>query len=360
MKIELNNITVRELVEGYSDDGDGGVVGYGGKLDIRPLYQREFVYKPAQRDAVIDTILKGFPLNVMYWAVRDDGTFEVIDGQQRTISIAQYVSGKFSFDKLYFDNLQDDKKETILDYELMVYTCEGTGTDKLDWFKTINIAGEKLYPQELRNAVYAGTWVSDAKRYFSRPGCAAYGIAKDYVKGELNRHTYLETAIKWINDGKIEDYMAEHQHEPSAVDLWNYFQSVINWVEAVFKEKRKEMNGLPWGDLYNQHKDKKLDPDEVEREVAALMMDEEIQKKSGIYTYILTREERHLNLRKFNDAQKREAYERQEGVCLACNDHFEFAEMEGDHIDPWIQGGKTESENCQMLCVSCNRRKSDK
>lgn len=360
MKIELNNITVRELVEGYSDDGDGGVVGFAGKLDIRPSFQREFVYKDTQRDAVIETILAGFPLNVMYWAVRDDGTFEIIDGQQRTISIGQYVTGMFSFDKLYFGNLQDDQRETILNYELMVYTCEGTDSEKLKWFETINIAGEKLYPQELRNAVYAGIWVSDAKRYFSRPGCPAYGIAKDYVKGELNRHTYLETAIKWINDGKIEDYMAEHQNEPSAVDLWNYFQSVINWVEAVFKEKRKEMNGLPWGDLYNQHKDKKLDPDEVEREVAELMMDEEIQKKSGIYTYVLTREERHLNLRKFNDTQKREAYERQKGICLACNEHKEFSEMEGDHIDPWIQGGKTEADNCQMLCMSCNRRKSDK
>lgn len=360
MKIQVHNITVRDLVDGYADDGDGGVVGYGGKLDIRPPYQREFVYRDAQRDAVIDTIRSGFPLNVMYWAVRDDGTYEVIDGQQRTISVCQYAHGRFSIDGLAFHNLQDDQQDAILDYELMVYTCEGTDSEKLKWFETINIAGEKLYHQELRNAVYHGSWLADAKRYFSRPGCAAYGIAKDYVNGKLNRQDYLETAIRWTNDGRIEAYMSDHQHDPNAVALWNHFRSVIDWAKATFTTYRKEMRGVAWGELYEKYKDAKLDPEEIEMMVSTLMMDEEVQKKSGIYPYVLTGEQRHLNLRRFSEAQKREAYERQAGICMACKERFEFERMEGDHIDPWIEDGKTETENCQMLCKPCNRRKSDK
>src|SRR5690606_23188166 len=176
MNIELKEITVRELTDGYEDNEEGGVIGFGGKLDIRPPYQREFIYKEKQRDAVIDTILKNFPLNVMYWAVREDGNFEVIDGQQRTISICQYVNGDFAYMFKYFHNLKDDEKQKILDYKLMVYICSGTDSEKLEWFKTINIAGENLTDQELRNAVYSGSWVTDAKRYFSKNGCAAYQI----------------------------------------------------------------------------------------------------------------------------------------------------------------------------------------
>ena len=321
---------------------------------------RESFYKTAQRDAVIDTIQNGFPLNVMYWAVRDDGTFEIIDGQQRTISICQYVNSKFSIDGLGFHNLQDDQQAIILDYGLMVYTCEGTDSEKLKWFETINIAGEKLYKQELLNAIYHGSWLSHAKGYFSRPECPAYGVASKYLKGSPIRQDYLETAISWINDGDIVGYMSEHQHEKSAVALWNHFRSVIDWVDATFTDYRKEMKGLPWGDLYETYKDAKLDPEEIEKEIAELMMDEEVQKKSGIYLYVLTREEKHLNLRAFSDAQKREAYERQKGICVACNEHKEIEEMDGDHIDPWSKGGKTEAENCQMLCKPCNRRKSDK
>ena len=213
MKIELKKITVRELVDGYQDDGEGGVSGYGGKLDIRPAYQREFIYKEKQRAAVVDTITKDYPLNVMYWAVRDDGTYEIIDGQQRTISIGQYVIGDFSFNGLYFHNLPSDKEKQIHDYELMVYVCSGTDSEKLEWFKTINIAGEKLSNQELRNAVYAGSWVTDAKKYFSRSGCVAYQIGREYLKGASIRQEYLETAIKWISGHQIEDYMGKHQHD---------------------------------------------------------------------------------------------------------------------------------------------------
>jgi hypothetical protein len=183
MKIELKEITVRELADGYQDNAEAGVFGYGGKLDIRPPYQREFIYGPKERDAVINTVTKDFPLNVMYWAVREDGNFEIIDGQQRTISVCQYVTGDFSFQQLYFHNLPDDKQAQILDYKLMVYQCTGTDSERLDWFRTINIAGKPLTDQELKNAVYAGSWVSDAKRYFSKTGCAAYQIGQDYLNG---------------------------------------------------------------------------------------------------------------------------------------------------------------------------------
>ena len=359
MKIELLDLTVQELVEDYYDDDEGGVTGYGGKLDIRPPFQREFVYKDKERNAVIDSILKGFPLNVMYWADRENGEFEIIDGQQRTISIAQYVEGDFSFNDLYFHNLPSDKQELILDYKLMVYVCSGTGSEKLDWFKTINIAGKKLTNQELRNAVYAGTWLSDAKRFFSRNGCAAYQIGNAYVNGSPIRQEYLEIVIKWVSRDSIEDYMGKHQHDEDALPLWEYFQSVINWVESTFTTKRpKMMRGVDWGRLYNDFRDADLDADEIEQETARLVLDDDVQRNAGIYPYILTCEEKHLNIRAFSDNMKQKAYEKQSGICVRCNDEFTFEEMEADHITPWSEDGKTSEDNCQMLCKRCNREKS--
>ena len=360
MKIELKEISVRELTNGYQDNEENGVVGFGGKVDIRPPYQREFIYKDKQREAVINTITKDFPLNVMYWAVRENGDYEVIDGQQRTISISQFVEGDFAYNNRYFHNLQQDEKEQILNYKLMVYLCSGTDSEKLEWFKTINIAGEKLTEQELRNAVYSGSWVSDAKRYFSKNGCAAYGLGGDYLNGSPIRQDFLETTIKWISNDDIENYMAKQQHEPNANDLWLYFQNVINWVKVVFPKYRKEMKGVAWGLLYNEFKDKKLDHKKLEEEIAKLMQDEDVTNKRGIYEYVLTRKERYLNIRVFSDNQKREAYERQKGICPVCTEHYEIAEMEADHITPWHLGGKTSADNCQMLCKDDNRRKSGK
>jgi hypothetical protein len=364
MKIELKEITVRDLTNGYQDNEENGVIGFGGKLDIRPPYQREFIYKDKQRDAVINTITKDFPLNVMYWAVREDGGFEVIDGQQRTISISQFVEGDFAYNNRYFHNLQQDEKEQILNYKLMVYLCSGTDSEKLDWFETINIAGEKLTAQELKNAVYSGSWVSDAKRYFSKNGCAAYGLGSDYLTGSPIRQDYLETVIGWIcgnaSDDGIKNYMAKQQHEPNANELWLYFQSVINWVKVVFPKYRKEMKGVAWGILYNQFKDKKLDHIKLEEEITTLMQDEDVTSKKGIYEYVLTRKEKYLNIRAFSDNQKREAYERQKGICPVCTENYKIEQMEGDHITPWHEGGKTTAENCQMLCKDCNRRKSGK
>ncbi len=361
MEINLHEITVRELVAGYEDDGEGGVVGYSGKLDIRPPYQREFVYSGKQRDAVIDTVTKGFPLNVMYWAVRDDGTYEIIDGQQRTISLAQYVKERFSFKDLYFNNLFDEQRNQILDYKLFVYLCSGTDKEKLDWFKIINIAGAKLEPQELRNAVYAGPWLSDAKGYFSRNGCAAYDIGKHYLTGSPIRQKYLETAIKWISEGEIEEYMARHQHESSAVSLWNYFQAVINWIEAIFPTRRTDMmKGLDWGGLYNEYKDASFDPDELEEEIKTLIDDDDVGRQKGIYHYVLTRDHHHLNIRAFDKNVKRRVYEKQEGICAISGKKFKIEEMEADHITPWSKGGRTVEENCQMVSKAANRRKGAK
>jgi hypothetical protein len=360
MKIELKEITIRELSNGYKDNSnsDGRVVGYGGLLDIRPSYQREFIYKDKQQVAVIDSITKNYPLNVMYWSVREDGTFEVIDGQQRTISICQFIEGDFSYESRFFDNLQDDERQQILDYKLMVYLCSGTDKERLAWFRIINISGEKLTDQELNNAVFAGSWVSDAKRYFSKNQCAAYDLGKDYLDGKPIRQDYLETTIRWISNDKIEDYMGRHQHDPNANELWLYFQSVINWVKVVFPKYRKEMKGVQWGFLYNQFKTKSYNSTELEQEITRLMMDDDVPNKKGIYDYVLTRKEKFLNIRTFSDSQKRESYERQQGVCPVCNKHYEIDQMEADHITPWHEGGKTSSENCQMLCKEDNRRKS--
>ena len=360
MKIELKEITIREVTNSYINSNEEGVVGFGGKLNIRPKYQREFVYKDKQRDSVIETVKKNFPLNVMYWVKNEDDTYEVLDGQHRTISICEYVAGNFSLNGLYMFNLTTTEEQQILDYKLMVYFCEGNDKEKLDWFKTINIAGEKLYDQELRNAIYTGTWLTDAKKYFSKTNCPAYNIGSDYMTGSPIRQDYLQTAIAWLNNDNIEEYMAVNQHKPNASELWLYFTGVINWIKVVFPNYRKEMKGINFVFLYNNYKDKQFDAKKLEEEITKLMQDEDVTKKSGIYEYVLTRNEKYLSIRAFTDKQKRESYERQKGVCVKCGVTFELNEMEADHITPWHEGGKTTADNCQMLCKDDNRRKSGK
>ncbi len=367
MNIDLFKIKIAEVVKDYKDSAEEGVSAYGGKLDIRPKYQREFVYSGKQRDEVINTIKNGFPLNVMYWVKKEDGNFEVLDGQQRTISIAQFVIGDFSIEYngriAMFHNLTKEEQERILNYELMIYLCEGDDKEKLDWFKIINIAGEKLTDQELRNVVYTGTWLSDAKLKFSKTNCVAYLLANDggqLVTGSPIRQEYLETAISWINNKEIEVYMAKHQHDENADELWVYFKKVIEWVRKNFTNYRKEMSSVNWGELYNEFKNQAFDPIKLEEEIKGLMQDEDVTKKSGIYPYILTRKERYLSIRAFTSNMKREAYERQNGYCLSCRQEFSISDMEADHIKPWHEGGKTIAENCQMLCKECNRTKSGK
>ncbi len=359
MKIEPRNIKVKDVFDGYKDSDEEGVVGFGGKLDIRPKYQREFVYDDKKRAAVIDTIQKGFPLNVMYWAKTGEDTYEVLDGQQRTISFCQYLNGDFSFEGKYAHNLTTDEREKIENYELLVYICEGTDSEKLDWFKIVNIAGEKLTDQELRNAVYTGPWLTDAKRHFSKTGCPAYGLAEKYMNGSPIRQDYLETVLRWISGGEIKEYMASHAKDDNASELWQYFQTVINWVETIFPNYRREMKGIEWGELYNKYHEVSYNAAKLEEIITQLMMDEDVTNKKGIYEYLLSGDERCLNIRAFTDNMKREAYERQKGICAKCGEHFELSEIEADHITPWAEGGKTVAENCQMLCRDCNRRKSD-
>lgn len=362
MKIKLHEIPIRKIVEGYIDSAENGVVAYGGHLNVRPAFQREFIYKDKQRDEVIRTIRKNFPLNVMYWVVNNDGNFELLDGQQRTISFCQYVNGDFSIDHMGFNNLTQAEREQILNYPLMIYICEGTDKEKLDWFKIINIAGEQLTTQELRNAIYTGEWLTEAKKYFSKTACPAYSIANEYLNGSPIRQNYLETALRWIaehNNSDIEDYMATHQHDTNCNELWLYFQSVINWVKVTFPRYRKEMKGLEWGILYNKHGTNKYDPKRLEERIVSLMEDEDITRNAGIYEYLLDGDERHLNIRTFSPKMIRAAYERQKGICSKCKKHFALENMQADHITPWSKGGKTLSENCQMLCADCNRRKSN-
>jgi HNH endonuclease/Protein of unknown function DUF262 len=363
MKIDLHRMRVRDVLVGYADRQEEGVTAYDGALNIRPRYQREFVYSGKQRDEVIRTVKNDFPLNVMYWMKNDDGGFEVLDGQQRTISIGQYLAGDFSIDNRFFHNLTKGEQDQILDFELMIYHCEGTDKERLDWFGIINIAGEKLTDQELRNAVYTGPWLSDAKLKFSKTNCAAYLLSNEggsLLNGSPIRQDYLETALEWINNGDVADYMSRHQHDENANELWHYFQDVIRWVRSTFTTYRREMKGLAWGTLYNQFGNEKLSPKALEAEIQSLMADEDVTKKSGIYPYVLTREEKHLNIRAFAPQVKREAYERQGGVCPACGDRFDISEMEADHITPWAEGGQTSSENCQMLCREDNRRKGNR
>lgn len=363
MKIELQKIKIREVANGYKDSQEDGVVAYGGLLDVRPAYQREFIYKDDKRNAVIDTVRKGFPLNVMYWVKTKQGTYEVLDGQQRTISICQYINKEYSINYQFFHNLTEGERNEILDYELMIYICEGTEKEQLDWFRVINIAGEKLTEQELRNAVYTGEWLTDAKRYFSKNSCPAYKIANKYLNGVANRQDYLQTALRWISarDGKvIEDYMSEHQHDEDANELWLYFTAVIDWVKILFPTYRKEMKGIEWGLLYNKYHNNHYNSKQLEKRILELIDDDEVGSIKGIYEYLFDGEEKHLSLRQFDDKTKRKVYEQQKGICADCGKHFEIEEMEADHIDPWHDGGKTTIDNCQMLCRHCNRRKSGK
>ena len=374
MKIEERRVKARDVYENYENDDEEGVTGYDDRLNIRPKYQREFVYKDAKRDAVIDTVLQGLPLNVMYWAQTGDDSYEVLDGQQRTISLMEYIDGNFSIkyegNSMTFYNLPQDVQERILDYELFIYVCDGTDSEKLKWFKTINIAGERLTDQELRNAVYAGTWTESAKTYFSKTNCVAsrYGSntgAKGYMKGESIRQDILETAISWIADRDgtdIDGYMSAHQNDKSAQELWSYFRTVIDWTESLFTVYRKEMKGLPWGLWYNMlhGQTANLDPKELEQRVSELMADEDVTRKSGVYEYLLFGTEKSLSIRAFSERDRRAAYERQHHKCAICGKTFEFEEMHADHIKPWSKGGATVPENCQMLCRDCNLKKSDK
>lgn len=373
MTIEQISVTVREITQGYVNNEELGVRGYNGLLDIRPPYQREFIYNDKEQQAVINTVLHGYPLNVMYWVKRSDDAecpYEVMDGQQRTLSLCEYVAGKFSFEFKNFFNQPADIQKKILDYPLTVYVCEGEASEKLEWFKTINIAGKPLNEQEIRNAIYAGPFVSDAKRHFSKSNCGAYKLGKDLVDGTPIRQDFLKKALEWMADhekreGKAQNpvsYMAQHQHDPNSNNLWTYFQNVLNWAITNFEMKKfkKIMKGLDWALYYDEFHGKTLDTVALAKRISELMRDSEIQKPKGIIPYVLTGDERHLDLRAFPEDIKLAVWEKQGHICPLCGKEFDLEFMEGDHIKPWREGGRTVIENCQMLCRDCNRHKGAK
>ena len=373
MTIKQISVTVGEITQGYVNNEEKGVRGYNGLLDIRPPYQREFIYNDKEQLAVINTVLHGYPLNVMYWVKRSDDAdcpYEVMDGQQRTLSLCEYVAGKFSFEFKNFFNQTGDIQKRILDYPLTVYVCEGAASEKLEWFKTINIAGKALNEQEIRNAIYAGPFVSDAKRHFSKSNCGAYKLGKDLVNGTPIRQDFLKKALEWMaehenREGKAQNpvsYMAQHQHDPNANNLWTYFQNVLNWAITNFEMKKfkKIMKGLDWALYYDKYHNETLDTVEMAKQISALMRDSEIQRQSGIIPYVLTGDERHLDLRAFPEDIKLAVWEQQGHICPLCGKEFDFEFMEGDHIKPWREGGRTVIENCQMLCRDCNRHKGAK
>lgn len=389
MKIGLEHIAVKEIIKDYVDNAEAGVVGFGGKLNIRPAYQREFVYKEEQRNEVIRTLLRGyptaeFPLNVMYWAKVSDNQFELLDGQQRTISICQFCTNGFSINvdgiPQNFSNLSEEKRNYLLDYKLQVYVCEGTSDEKLEWFTIINIAGEPLTAQELLNANFTGPWLSSAKLFFMKSNSPAYSIANKYIDIEANqsRGKGLETAIKWISRGEVKQYMADHQFDNDAQELWQHFRTVIEWIESIFTTYYREMKGLDWGKLYDQFKESAYDADKIDREVKQLYADPYVQNSKGIFEYILggSKEKKLLDVRVFENAVKRAVYikqtelaqESEESNCPLCalgHDAnkkmiWKFEEMDADHVTAWSKDGPTSIENCQMLCVTHNRAKGNR
>ena len=373
MKIFQKNIKVQEIFDSFIDNGDDGVFAYGGKLAVRPPYQREFVYDIEQSEAVIQTVLKGFPLNVMYWVKVGDNKYEILDGQQRTLSVMHFLKHKFPIaledKKYYWDSLPDDEYNKIMNYEFMIYICEGSESEKLKWFEVVNIAGEKLTTQELRNSVYTGPWLFDAKRYFSKRNAPAKSLCDRYIVGDPNRQQLLEKALIGICEFQgikdITEYMTAHQNDLDADELWQYFQDVIHWVEKIFPTYYPDMKGLDWCHLYNVYSKNKYNSSIMISETKALHEDDEVQKTKGIYEYLLCKDfdpyaGRLLNLRAFEKRDKLSAYSKQNGICPICKMHFDFEEMEGDHIKPWSKGGRTIPENCQMLCRDCNSKKTDK
>ena len=370
MTIKQIEVTVGDIARGYINNEEQGIRGYGGQLDIRPPYQREFIYNESEQQAVISTVLKGYPLNVMYWVRRSEDAeypYEVMDGQQRTLSLCEYVDGKFAYDFKNFFNQPADIQKLILDYPLTIYLCEGEPSEKLEWFKTINIAGKPLNEQEINNAVYAGPFVTDAKRHFSKSNCGAYRLGKDLVNGTPIRQEFLKKALEWMaehetREGKpqsVVGYMAEHQHDPNANNLWTYFQNVLNWTITNFdlKKFKKIMKGLNWALYYDKYHSTTLDTADLASRISKLILDSDVQKQMGIIPYVLTGDERHLDLRCFPDDIKHAVWEKQHHICPSCQKEFDYEFMEGDHITPWREGGRTVIENCQMLCRECNRRK---
>ena len=386
MKTTLKtDITINDICKGftYNELEGKGLYGLSGKLTIQPEYQRNYIYADGIRDvAVIESILKGYPLGILYFVKTGEDTFEVLDGQQRITSFGRYVIGKFAVKidgmENYFSGLNEDLQQKILDTKLLIYECEGTETEIKEWFKTINIAGIPLNEQELLNAIYSGKFVTEAKREFSNSQNSNVQKWKAYVKGDVKRQDFLSCALDWVSKGKKEKYMSEHRNSDNINELKTYFTTVIDWISGVFKSVEKEMCGLKWGELYEKYGKHPYNPDEVDKKLKELYADGSVKKRSGIFEYILGGcvDTKLLEIRVFEDRDKRIVYENQTKLanenqlsnCPLCaiSDNvnktriWKLSEMDADHVTAWSKGGATDISNCQMLCITHNRAKGNR
>jgi 5-methylcytosine-specific restriction endonuclease McrA len=381
------DITVTDICDGfvYNQLEGKGLFGLGGKLTIQPEYQRNYIYAEGggkKEQDVIHSLLKEYPLGLIYLNKVGDDKFEVLDGQQRITSIGRFVTNKFAIvdngNPKYFDSLPADQRALIQDSTLLIYECEGLETEIKEWFETINIAGVKLEPQERLNAIFSGPFVTLAKAEFSNSQNANIQKWRAYIKGNANRQEFLERALDWVSKGDIDDYMNTHCKDNNINELRTYFNSVIDWASTVFKEVKKEMQGLEWGKLYEQYHSQSYKPEKVSADVGRLYADLYVKKKRGIFEYILSGQQdtKLLEVRVFDDATKLSIYEKQTKaakaksksncpLCAVGHDAnkgrvYEFEEMDADHVSAWSKGGKSSDKNCQMLCITHNRAKGNR
>lgn len=380
------DITVKDICEGfiYNELEGKGLFGLAGKLTIQPEYQRNYIYADGRKDvAVVESILKGYPLGLIYFNKIDDSHLEVLDGQQRITSIGRFVTNKMSIiDEnsmpQRFISLASELKEKILETPLLIYECEGTEPEIKQWFKTINIAGVPLNQQEINNAIYSGPFVTLGKEEFSNSQNANIQKWSAYISGSANRQEFLERALEWVSKGNIDDYMSSHRFDTNITELKNYFTSVIDWVSTVFDDVESEMRGLEWGRLYETYRKRPYDPKTVSAQVRELYADPYIKTRKGIFEYILggSVEPKLLEVRVFDEATKKSVYAVQTkkaiddkvSNCPHCalghisnkTRIYKFAEMDADHVSAWSKGGATDIANCEMLCKTHNRAKGNK
>lgn len=387
MKTTLKtNITVRDICEGfvYNALEGKGLFGLAGRLTIQPEYQRNYIYADGKRDvAVIDSILKGYPLGLIYFNKPSENSLEVLDGQQRITSFGRYVTGKFAIKdengmEQYFSGIAKDKQEKILNTKLLIYECEGTESEIKEWFKTINIAGVPLNNQELLNAVYSGPFVTLGKEEFSNSQNANIQKWSAYISGSANRQEYLERALEWVSKDNVGDYMSRHRFDDNITELKNYFTSVIDWVSTVFTDVESEMKGLEWGRLFEKYCKLPYSSKTVSEQVKKLYADPYIKNRKGVFEFILggSIDTKLLEVRVFDEAIKKSTYaiqttdaeKKQISNCSYCaighdsnkTKIWKLAEMDADHVTAWSKGGATATKNCEMLCKSHNRAKGNK
>ena len=387
MKTTLNiDLTVKDICEGfvYNEYEGRGLFGLSGKLVIQPEYQRNYIYADGKKDvAVIDSLLKGYPLGLIYFVKVADDKYEVLDGQQRITSFGRYVTGKFAIKDendipRYFNGLAEDKKEKILNARLTIYECEGTESEIKEWFRTINIQGVPLNEQELSNAIHSGSFVTLAKEEFSNSQNSNIQKWGAYIKGDVKRQAYLRTALDWVSNGNIDSYMSQHRYDDNIVELKTYFNSIIEWISRTFIDVESFMEGLEWGRMYRIYHNIPYDPERVSNELHRLLEDFYVKDKKGICEYILSgcKDHKLLNIRMFDEPVKRAVYEKQtreaqehnKSNCPLCalensnnnNKIWKLSEMDADHVTAWSKGGATDINNCQMLCKTHNRIKGNR